>query len=110
MEADSIASGRLEDYVYPSPEVIECPYPFFDQAREETPVYRDPATGVFVVLRHEDIAFALQHVYARRGRTLVCAAAGNQRGPCRNTHQRASCADRGDIPSSPGRSLLAHRG
>ena len=46
---------------YPSPELLECPYPFFDQAREKSPVYQDPATGIFLVFRHEDIAFALRN-------------------------------------------------
>jgi cytochrome P450 len=46
---------------YPSPELLECPYPFFDRAREERPVYQDPVTGAFLVFRHEDIAVALQN-------------------------------------------------
>ncbi len=46
---------------YPSPELLECPYPFFEQAREHSPVYQDPATGMYLVFRHEDIAFALQN-------------------------------------------------
>ena len=46
---------------YPSLELNECPYPFFDRVREEAPVYRDPDTGVYLVFRHEDIAFALRN-------------------------------------------------
>ena len=46
---------------YPSPELLECPYLFFEQAREHSPVYQDPATGMYLVFRHEDIAFALQN-------------------------------------------------
>jgi cytochrome P450 len=46
---------------YPSAALLECPYPFFDHARDQKPVYQDPATGIFLVFRHEDIAFALRH-------------------------------------------------
>lgn len=46
---------------YPSPELLECPFPFFEHARENSPVYQDPATGMYLVFRHEDIAFALQN-------------------------------------------------
>src|SRR6201999_152234 len=45
---------------YPSPELLEFPYPFFDAAREQAPVHQDPVTGFYLVFRHEDIAFALQ--------------------------------------------------
>jgi cytochrome P450 len=46
---------------YPSPELLECPFPFFARAREQEPVRRDPVTGMYLVFRHEDIAFALRH-------------------------------------------------
>jgi cytochrome P450 len=67
---------------YPSPELLECPYPFFDEAREQTPVYQDPETGIFLVFRHEDIAFALKndHIFsgvngriAYRGASMISA-------------------------------------
>jgi len=46
---------------YPSTELIECPYPHFDWAREESPIYFDEATQMYVVYRHEDIMFVLSH-------------------------------------------------
>ena len=49
------------DTRYPSTELIECPYPHFDRAREETPVYFEESTQMFVVYRHEDIMFVLSH-------------------------------------------------
>jgi cytochrome P450 len=45
---------------YPSPELLECPYPFFAEGREHAPVYKDPVTGFYLLFRHEDIAFAQQ--------------------------------------------------
>ncbi len=46
---------------YPSPELIECPYPAFDRLREEQPVRFDPETGTYQLFRHEDIMFVLRH-------------------------------------------------
>jgi cytochrome P450 len=46
---------------YPSPELIECPYPFFDRVRSEQPVYLDEETGLYMLFRHEDIMFVLRH-------------------------------------------------
>ncbi len=46
---------------YPSSELVECPYPFFDRVRDERPVYQDPETGLIMLFRHEDIFFVLQH-------------------------------------------------
>ncbi len=46
---------------YPSSELIECPYPHFDRMRAEAPVVEDPETGLFILYRHEDVFFVLQH-------------------------------------------------
>jgi cytochrome P450 len=46
---------------YPSTELIECPYPHFDRMRKEAPIVEDPDSGVFILYRHEDILFVLQH-------------------------------------------------
>jgi cytochrome P450 len=53
--------GRLADVKYPSAELIECPYPFFDRVREEQPVRYDPETGLYQLFRHQDIMFVLRH-------------------------------------------------
>ena len=45
----SLAEATLAD-----PEVLECPYPTYALLREEAPVFRDPATGVYVISRYED--------------------------------------------------------
>jgi cytochrome P450 family 109 len=54
-----VATGVSQNY--PSPDLLECPYPFFEEVRDRAPVYQDPETGVFLVFRHGDIAFALQN-------------------------------------------------
>lgn len=46
---------------YPSRELNECPYPYFDRAREQDPVYQDPDNGSFLVFRHDDIQFVLRN-------------------------------------------------
>jgi cytochrome P450 len=46
---------------YPSAALVECPYPYFDQARAEKPVDFDPETGLYQLFRHEDIMFVLRH-------------------------------------------------
>lgn len=46
---------------YPSTDLIECPFPHFDRAREERPVEFDEGSQIYVVYRHEDITFVLGH-------------------------------------------------
>jgi cytochrome P450 len=46
---------------YPSSELIECPYPHFERMRKEAPIVEDSETGVFIMYRHEDVFFVLQH-------------------------------------------------
>jgi cytochrome P450 len=48
------------DYQYPSPEVIECPFPFYGALREADPLYQLP-TGEYMVSRYEDIVHVARH-------------------------------------------------
>jgi cytochrome P450 len=43
---------------YPSPELIECPYPYFERMRTEAPVHL--AEDEYLVFRHEDVARVLR--------------------------------------------------
>jgi cytochrome P450 len=52
---------QLTEHKYPSSELVECPYPFFDRVRRESPVYYDQDSGLYLLFRHEDILFVLQH-------------------------------------------------
>lgn len=45
----------LSEYVWPSAELIECPYPFLAKARRQAPVYKLPGREEYLVTRWEDI-------------------------------------------------------
>jgi cytochrome P450 len=45
---------RVEDFSYPAPETVECPYPFYSAARAQGPVTQLP-TGQFFVSRYEEV-------------------------------------------------------
>ncbi len=46
---------------YPAPALVESPYEFFDNARQDEPVRFDPETDVYQLFRHDDIMFVLRH-------------------------------------------------
>lgn len=37
------------------PDIQRCPFPFLDRLLAESPVYKDPLTGMYIVTRYEDI-------------------------------------------------------
>jgi cytochrome P450 len=49
------------EFTFPSAEVQECPFPFYDALRTDAPVYRIPGREEFVVSRWEDIVYISQH-------------------------------------------------
>jgi len=51
----------LEDYAWPSPELSECPFPYYDQLREEAPVFKYPDRNEYLVSKWEDIVYVSQH-------------------------------------------------
>lgn len=59
---------QLSDFDFPSSELSECPFPFYDALRREAPVHQLPGRGEYVVSRWEDIAYVAQHpeLFARR--------------------------------------------
>ena len=62
------------ELVYPSLELADHPYPFYELLRADAPVYRVPGRDEYLVARHEDVVHVLKHpeVYsnalARQGR------------------------------------------
>jgi cytochrome P450 len=42
-------------FTWPSREVTECPFPFYEALRHETPVHHIPGTNEYLVSRHDDI-------------------------------------------------------
>ena len=62
------------DLVYPSLELAEHPYPFYELLRAESPVYKVPGRDEYLVARHVDVLHVLKHpdvfsnALARQGR------------------------------------------
>ena len=60
---------------------LDDPYPFFERARREEPVFHSPETGYWVVARHEDIVSVFRDpetfspALARHPVTPLCPAA-----------------------------------
>ncbi len=54
---------------FADPDIQRCPFHAYDTLREETPVYRDPVTGNYVLTRYDDVRKALLNVKALRNRT-----------------------------------------
>ena len=50
----------MREVDYPTPEIVECPYPFYTSLRQESPVHRLP-TGQYLVTRWEDAAHVATH-------------------------------------------------
>jgi cytochrome P450 len=49
-----VSATGVERFTYPSPEVVECPFPFYEALREEAPVHRLP-DGTWLVSRWDDV-------------------------------------------------------
>jgi cytochrome P450 len=49
-----VSTSGIERFTYPSPEVVECPYPFYETLRDEAPVHRLP-DGTWLVSRWDDV-------------------------------------------------------
>lgn len=56
---------------FTDPAVQRCPFALIDRLHAEAPVYRDPATGFFVVARYDDIAYVAAHPELFSNRTDV---------------------------------------
>ena len=52
---DPVRPERVSEATLADAEVLECPYPTYDLLREDAPVFQDPATGLFVITRYEDL-------------------------------------------------------
>lgn len=54
-----IRPAGIEDARLADAEVLECPFPTYDVLREEAPVWEDPATGMFIISRYDDLRSVL---------------------------------------------------
>ncbi len=53
---------RVEGFDFPTaPEITQCPYPFYEALRRETPIYKHPERNEFLVARRRDILHVLQN-------------------------------------------------
>lgn len=55
----TVTGNRPQDYAFSSPEVNACPYPFYEAAREQCPVYELPGGIGFLLSRHSDVSVAV---------------------------------------------------
>ncbi len=55
MTEQEAASLSLDDVDFFDPAVNECPYEAYEVLRNEAPVWRDPATGMYVITRYDDL-------------------------------------------------------
>lgn len=53
------ADITLDSLTLLDPEVSECPYPAYATLRDEAPIWRDNATGMWVITRYEDLRAVL---------------------------------------------------
>jgi cytochrome P450 len=53
-------SKAVSEFDFFDPDVIECPFDFYQAAREEAPVYQLPDTNIFFVSRYDDVKAALK--------------------------------------------------
>lgn len=62
VESRARQPGGLDSFEFPtSPEITQCPYPFYEALRREAPVYKHPHRNEFLVARRSDILHVLQH-------------------------------------------------
>jgi hypothetical protein len=57
------AIAEVTEFDWPSPEVTECPFPFYEALRNAGPVCRIPghASNEFLVSRWQDVAYVEEH-------------------------------------------------
>src|SRR5258705_1126509 len=59
--SDFASDGKVvEDFGFPSPEVTQCPYPFYAALRREAPIYKYPGRDEFLIARRSEILEVLK--------------------------------------------------
>lgn len=54
-----MTAGGVEGITFSDPETRRCPFPTYHKLRAESPVYRDPVSGNYVLTRYEDVRRAV---------------------------------------------------
>jgi cytochrome P450 len=61
-ENQAVCPVHVEEFEWPSLELMECPYPFYDALRAEAPVYKFPGGGnQYLVSRWQDVVYVNEH-------------------------------------------------
>ena len=55
-----MASTSITDIMHLAPPFLEDPYPFFERARREAPVFFSPIFHVWIVSRHQEVTTVLR--------------------------------------------------
>jgi cytochrome P450 len=55
-------SKPLSEQTIVDPEIIRCPYGFYQQLHAEAPVFRDPVTGFYVVSKYTDMQAVIKDI------------------------------------------------
>jgi cytochrome P450 len=59
-EEQTATSPVPGDFEWPTPELAECPFPFYDALRREAPVYKYPGRNEYVLSHWEDIVYVAE--------------------------------------------------
>jgi cytochrome P450 len=59
--AASFGDCPLSELSWRDPEILECPYPYYQRLRVEAPVFNVPGTHEYLVSRWEDVVYVLAH-------------------------------------------------
>jgi cytochrome P450 len=51
----------LDEIAWPSGELAECPFPYYERLREEAPVYKYPGREQYLLSRWEDVVYVAEH-------------------------------------------------
>jgi cytochrome P450 len=57
----SVCPASVTDYEWPSLELAQCPFPFYEALRRDAPVYKYPGRNQWVVSRWKDITYVAEH-------------------------------------------------
>ncbi len=55
-----VCPNSLEDVKLADSEVLECPFPTYELLLEEAPVWQDPATGMYIISKYDDLREVLR--------------------------------------------------
>jgi len=62
VDARAVRGGpHPDEFEFPSAELQECPFPFYDALRSEAPVYQLPGRHEYLVSRWEDVTHVAEH-------------------------------------------------